>query len=188
MDHRTGRPRRTDVEGVVRAATARLVGERGYAGTTLDEIAREAGVAKTTVYRRWPSKADLVLDTLVEGLGEPPVPGRGEGLRSAVMWLAGRISDPLMHRLLVGLVGEAVGDGDVRMALRRRIRQPFVERVATTWDADDARVDLAFDVVVGTLLHHAALAGRIDARVVDAVTELAVRLLDVSPPARGGAG
>lgn len=188
MEHRTGRPRRTDVDGAVRVATARLVGERGYAGTTLDEIARVAGVAKTTLYRRWPSKADLVLDALAEVLGESPVPGRGEGLRSTVMWLAGRISDPLVHRLLVGLVSEAVGDAGVRVALRRRIRQPFVERVATTWDADGAAVDLAFDVVVGTLLHHAALAGRIDARVVDAVTELAVGLLDVSPPAPGGAG
>lgn len=186
MEHRAGRPRRTDVAGSVRAATARLVAERGYAGTTLDEIARATGVAKTTVYRRWPSKAELVLDTLVERLGQPPVPARDDQLSSTVAWLAGRISDPGVHRLLVGLVGEAVGDDAVRLALRRRIRQPFVDRLAATWDADVAAVDLAFDVVVGTLLHHAALAGGIDARVVDVVTELAVGLLDVSRPAPGG--
>jgi AcrR family transcriptional regulator len=177
MEHRPGRPRRTDVDGAVRAATVQLVGERGYAGTTLDQIARSAEVAKTTVYRRWPSKADLVLDALVDRLGEPPVPGTDAELRDTVAWLAARISDPAVHRLLVGLVGEAVGDADVRSALRRRIRQPFEERLASAWGADPAAVDLAFDVVVGSLLHHAALAGGIEARVVDAVTEVAVGLL-----------
>ena len=177
MEHRPGRPRRVEVEGAVLAATVRLVAERGYAGTTLDQIARAAGVAKTTVYRRWPSKADLVLDALTDRLGEPPVPGSDGHLRETVAWLAARISDPAVHGLLVGLVGEAVGDAGVRSALRRRIRQPFEDRLATAWGADASAVDLAFDVVVGALLHHAALSGGIETRVVDAVTEVAVGLL-----------
>src|SRR4051794_3451112 len=123
MEHRPGRPRRADVVGAVRAATVRLVTERGYAGTTLDEIARAAEVAKTTVYRRWPSKAGVVLDALTDRLGEPPVPGSDGHLRGTVAWLAGRIGDPAVHGMLVGLVGEAVGDAGVRSALRRRIRQ-----------------------------------------------------------------
>jgi AcrR family transcriptional regulator len=171
------------VDAAVRAATVALVRERGYAGTTLDQIARAAEVAKTTVYRRWPSKAELVLDALVEVLGEPPVPGAEDdlhtGVRVAVGWLAARISDPAVHQLLVGLVGEAVGDADVRTALRQRIRQPFEERLAAVWGTDLAQVDLAFDVVVGTLLHHAALAGGIEASTVDRVTDLALHLLAV---------
>ena len=177
MEHRPGRPRRADVEAVVRTATVRLVGERGYAGTTLDDIARAAEVAKTTVYRRWPSKADLVLDALADRLGEPPVPSTGGHLRETVAWLAARISDPSVQGMLVGLVGEGVGDAGVRSALRRRIRQPFEDRLATAWGADPAAVDLAFDVVVGALLHHAALSGSIETRVVDAVTDVAVGLL-----------
>jgi AcrR family transcriptional regulator len=177
MEHRPGRPRRADVDGAVRAATVRLVREHGYAGTTLDQIARAAAVAKTTLYRRWDSKAALVLDALVEVLGEPPVPRRGDDLRDTVGWLAGRIGDPAVHQLLVGLVGEAVGDPGVRTALRQRIRQPFEERLAAAWGTRPAEVDLAFDVVVGSLLHHAALAGDIDAATVDAVTALALGLL-----------
>lgn len=177
MEHRPGRPRRAEVDAVVREATVRLVRERGYAGTTLDQIARAAAVAKTTVYRRWTSKAELVLDALVEVLGEPPVPGRGGELRETVGWLAGRIGDRAVHQLLVGLVGEAVADPEVRTALRRRIRQPFEERLVATWGADPTSVDLAFDVVVGSLLHHAALAGTIDARTVDRITEAALALL-----------
>jgi AcrR family transcriptional regulator len=177
MEHRPGRPRRADVDAAVRDATVRLVRERGYDGTTLDQIARAAAVAKTTVYRRWDSKAELVLDALVEVLGAPPVPGRDGELRETVGWLAARISDPAVHQLLVGLVGEAVGDAAVRTALRRRIRQPFEERLVAAWGADLAQVDLAFDVVVGSLLHHAALSGSIDTATVDQITDVALRLL-----------
>ncbi|MDH2412891.1 helix-turn-helix domain containing protein [Nocardioides sp. CER19] len=177
MEHRPGRPRRADVDAAVRAATVRLVREQGYAGTTLDQIARAAAVAKTTVYRRWDSKAELVLDALVEVLGEPPLPTHGDELRDTVGWLAGRISDPAAHGLLVGLVGEAVGNPSVRTALRHRIRQPFEDRLVAAWDADPTAVDLAFDVVVGSLLHHAALSGGIDPATVDAVTDAALRLL-----------
>jgi AcrR family transcriptional regulator len=187
MQHRPGRPRRADVDAAVRAATVRLVREHGYAGTTLDQVARSAGVAKTTVYRRWDTKADLVLDALVEVLGEPPVPARGDELRDTVGWLAGRISDPAAHRLLVGLVGEAVGDAGVRTALRNRIRQPFEDRLVVAWGADPMAVDLAFDVVVGSLLHHAALSGDIDAATVDGVTHAALRLLG-SRGSTGSAG
>ncbi|MEV0314311.1 TetR family transcriptional regulator [Nonomuraea fuscirosea] len=56
-----GRPRRADVdEGVLSAATELLL-QRGYAGLSPDEVAERAGVAKTTLYRRWPTKDHLAL-------------------------------------------------------------------------------------------------------------------------------
>src|SRR3954447_1580405 len=39
------------------ASALRGLGSRGYAGLTLDELAGRSGVAKTTILRRWPSKA-----------------------------------------------------------------------------------------------------------------------------------
>lgn len=177
MEHGPGRPRRAGVEEAVRAATVRLVRERGYAGTSLDQIAKAASVAKTTVYRRWDSKAELVLDALVESLGELPVPARDDQLRSSIAWLASRISEPAVHRMLVGLVGEAGNDEQVRSALRRRFRDPLVQQLSATWSVEPGAVDLAFDAVVGTLLHHAALAGSIADEVVDAVTDIGHRLL-----------
>lgn len=41
-------------------ATVALLFERGYAGTSVDEIARRSGVAKTTIYRHWPARTDLL--------------------------------------------------------------------------------------------------------------------------------
>lgn len=43
-------------------ATAALLFERGYSGATVDEIARRCGVAKTTIYRHWPTRTDLLRD------------------------------------------------------------------------------------------------------------------------------
>jgi AcrR family transcriptional regulator len=56
-DERVMRSRAT-----VLSATAELLFERGYAGTTVDEISRRCGVAKTTIYRHWPTRTDLLHD------------------------------------------------------------------------------------------------------------------------------
>jgi AcrR family transcriptional regulator len=47
--------------------------EHGVGGTTMEGVARRAGVNKTTLYRRWGSKEELILDALLE-LGERRVP------------------------------------------------------------------------------------------------------------------
>ncbi|WP_404608302.1 TetR/AcrR family transcriptional regulator [Caballeronia udeis] len=46
----------------VLAATAELLFERGFAGASVDEISRRSGVAKTTIYRHWPTRVDLLRD------------------------------------------------------------------------------------------------------------------------------
>lgn len=50
------------VRAAVHAATLELLDEVGYDGLVIPEVARRAGVNRTTVYRRWPDRADLVLD------------------------------------------------------------------------------------------------------------------------------
>lgn len=183
---RAGRPRRADVEQRVLDATAALVGERGYAATTLDEIARRAGVAKTTVYRRWDSKPDLATDALTARLGEPPVEpaDAASGIAAAVRWLVDEVREPAVRLLLLGLVDEAARDDAVRRRLRGRIREPFTDRLATGWDLPRPLVDLGFDVGVGTLLHRVAMTGELGEADADAVAGLVTRLL-VSPELSG---
>ncbi|MFN8067604.1 MAG: TetR/AcrR family transcriptional regulator [Mycolicibacterium insubricum] len=48
-------------------ATLRLLEERGYDGLTIDDVAAETKASKATIYRRWPSKADLVVAAFIEG-------------------------------------------------------------------------------------------------------------------------
>jgi AcrR family transcriptional regulator len=55
-----GRPRREGADEEILAVARELLRERGYGAFTVDTIAERTGIAKTTIYRRWPSKGALV--------------------------------------------------------------------------------------------------------------------------------
>lgn len=59
-----GRPRAPHVEARVHAAALEEYAERGWAGFTMDGVARRAGVGKSTVYLRWRAKSDLLTDAV----------------------------------------------------------------------------------------------------------------------------
>lgn len=65
-DRATGRNPRLDDsrDTAILAAAAALLGEVGYDAMSMEAIAARAGVGKATIYRRWPDKLPLVLDTL----------------------------------------------------------------------------------------------------------------------------
>src|SRR5262249_40598485 len=65
------------VRAVLAATTAEL-GRVGYAALRMEDVATTAGVNKTTVYRRWPTKADLV-GAAMRGLGAPAQPAPDTG-------------------------------------------------------------------------------------------------------------
>jgi AcrR family transcriptional regulator len=72
LDVRVRRSRAT-----VLGVTAELLFERGFAGVSVDEIARRSGVAKTTIYRHWPTRGDLLRDAC-SSIGTPlEVPDTG---------------------------------------------------------------------------------------------------------------
>jgi AcrR family transcriptional regulator len=71
---RGGRPRDPSRDGVIRAAILRLLAEVGYGALTMDAVAAEAGVGKATIYRRWRTKQDLVVDTISDLNRELAVP------------------------------------------------------------------------------------------------------------------
>jgi AcrR family transcriptional regulator len=94
---RGGRPRDPSRDGVIRAAILRLLADVGYAALTMDAVASEAGVGKATIYRRWRTKQDLVVDTISDlnrAEATPPDTGSLEGdlrlmLRSLVAVITG---------------------------------------------------------------------------------------------------
>jgi len=94
---RGGRPRDPSRDSVIRAAILRLLADVGYGALTMDAVASEAGVGKATIYRRWRTKQDLVVDTISDlNRAEATSPDTGslEGdlrlmLRSLVSVVAG---------------------------------------------------------------------------------------------------
>ena len=95
---RGGRPRDPSRDGVIRAAILRLLGEVGYGALTMDAVASEAGVGKATIYRRWRTKEELVVDTVSElSAVEADLPDSGsvEGdLRAVLHALVGMVNSP----------------------------------------------------------------------------------------------
>jgi len=95
---RGGRPRDPSRDGVIRAAILRLLADVGYGALTMDAVAAEAGVGKATIYRRWRTKQDLVVDTISDLNREeatPPDTGTLEGdLRELMHSMCGVITGP----------------------------------------------------------------------------------------------
>jgi AcrR family transcriptional regulator len=95
---RGGRPRDPSRDGVIRAAILRLLADVGYGALTMDAVASEAGVGKATIYRRWRTKQDLVVDTISDlNRAEATTPDTGsiEGdLRSMMKQMANTITGP----------------------------------------------------------------------------------------------
>ena len=95
---RGGRPRDPSRDGVIRAAILRLLAEVGYGALTMDAVASEAGVGKATIYRRWRTKQDLVVDTISDlNRAEASAPDTGsvEGdLRAMMQQMVSMISGP----------------------------------------------------------------------------------------------
>jgi AcrR family transcriptional regulator len=95
---RGGRPRDPSRDGVIRAAILRLLADVGYGALTMDAVASEAGVGKATIYRRWRTKQDLVVDTISDlnrAEATPPDTGSLEGdLRQMLMSLVSVITGP----------------------------------------------------------------------------------------------
>jgi AcrR family transcriptional regulator len=76
-----GRPRDAGVEGRVLAAAMAEMRARGYDGMSVDRVADRAGVAKTTIYRRWPTKAELVIAMIAGLRAEVPFEPSGDSRR-----------------------------------------------------------------------------------------------------------
>ncbi|MYB76832.1 MAG: TetR/AcrR family transcriptional regulator [Chloroflexi bacterium] len=75
---KSGRPRDPEVDRAILQAALRVLTDQGYAGTSIERVAAEAGVGKTAIYRRYASKAELTaaaLASLRDAWGPPPDTG-----------------------------------------------------------------------------------------------------------------
>jgi AcrR family transcriptional regulator len=147
----------------------------------MDDVAAGAGVAKTTVYRRWPSKRDLVLDAVTDLLGAlPPLeaPTLEGDVASVTRWYAARLGDPGLRAGLLGLYAESSADPAVAALLRQRLHEPYLPPVrARLGDRADEAEDL-LHLVVGGVLHATVTRGQaLDGAAVERLAAAAGRLV-----------
>lgn len=182
---RRGRPRSAGTDQAILDAVRALLVEHGYSGLTIEGVAARSGVAKSTVYRRWTTKADLVVDAVVDTLtplfAAPPDSAPEDLLRALVTAL----SQPASRAAFLAVISEAAVDPMVHERAATRLIEPsrrLVERcsagVETVIDGD-----LLFDVIAGAVIHHVLVRG------LAGDDAFITGLLDaVSPHRAGGAG
>jgi AcrR family transcriptional regulator len=133
---RGGRPRSTHAELAILQATRELLVEAGVHGLTIEGVAARAGVAKTTIYRRWRDKDELALAVvldMVEQVVELPELGDTRAELTAFVTAAVKVlGSTLMGRVMQGLVSDLATDPELALAFRERVvsvRNAEVERL-----------------------------------------------------------
>jgi AcrR family transcriptional regulator len=125
---RPGRKRDTSRDRAILQATLEVLAETGYERMTTDMVAARAKTSKATMYRRWPSKAELVIEA-VESLRDEPVtavPDTGT-LRRDLAALIETFQSPSTTRkfqIMAGLLSILPRDPDLARVVQRRIVQP----------------------------------------------------------------
>jgi AcrR family transcriptional regulator len=166
-----GRPRSAEADAAILAATRAALVELGWSKLTLGDVATRAGVAKTTLYRRWAGKNELVVDAVAELFDELTLPDRGTlaaDVEGVVLQFAALLARPEARNGLMAVIAEATRDEALRVRIResivRRQKRLVVEGRARaqqrgelppeTDPGEAARtVDLIFDVVAGAVVH-----------------------------------
>jgi AcrR family transcriptional regulator len=118
-----GRPRKANATPQILKAALTLVLRDGFREVSMDAIAAEAGVGKTTIYRRWPNKAAVVMDAFLADIGPripyPAAENARERIRLQMRALA-RAFSGRAGKLLRILLGEIQFDPELAVAFRER--------------------------------------------------------------------
>ncbi len=167
--------RRSEVshQAILKAA-AELLDEEGYVGMSIEAIARRAGVGKQTIYRWWPSKAAVVLESYYnqvdQALSLPNTGSVAQDLTQVVRQLLQRLTSSAAAKAMAGILAEAQADPNLAQAFRDKLiasRRAIIQAILRQGIArgelrDDLDIELTTDLIYGPvwyrlLLGHAPL-------------------------------
>jgi AcrR family transcriptional regulator len=186
-ERRFGRPRSERVRAAILAATDRLLEAGSVRELTIEAVAHAAGVGKPTVYRRWPTKAALVMDAF---LAAAPPPAAFREVGSATETLQEQFAQVVdllrgrAGRLLAEVVGETQADPgmleDFRarfLAARRAAARRVIERGKAAGEFDPGLdTELALDLLYGPVFFRMMIGHQpLDRDFAEAVPGLVVR-------------
>ena len=167
-------------------AARRILQRDGYARLTMERVAAESGVAKTTLYRRWPTKEalcmDLYLDVAQHELRDPDTGDVGRDLKTIAATVVRLQTGTVAGPALIGLIAETHLNPDTRGAFlaefadrRRAVTRLVVRRAIARGELrSDTDVDLVIDAIGGAvtfrlLQRHAPLSTAFTNALVDLV-------------------
>lgn len=153
-----GRPRSPEADRAIAAATLELLAEHGFAGVTVEAVAARAGVAKSTVYRRYPSRLELIIGVIRHELEDPKEPVDTGSLAGDLVTIARRLVIALTRtpfgRALPAMLSATAAHPElheVRLEFLASRRAPAVAAVRRATDRGELRADADPDQVVDLL-------------------------------------
>nr|WP_255551236.1 TetR/AcrR family transcriptional regulator [Granulicella sp. dw_53] len=153
-----GRPRSDDAHQAILQAALQLVSAQGFRAITVNQIAAHAGVGKMTLYRRWPNKAAVVMDALLELVGpETAFPSSARALDSIreQLGLQAKFFRSRYGRLIRSLLAESQFDEELATAFRERWIQPrrggVIQVLKTAIQEGDLRSDIDLETTTDML-------------------------------------
>ena len=168
-----GRPRDARIDDAILDATLRLLGDVGYQAMSISAIAEAAGVGRPAIYRRFPSKASLVVAAVLR-LNAGPEPVLPAHPREALAMLLARTAEALTSpgglATLGSLLAQERRDPELLAAFRRRIFDPrravvhsvLRDGIARGLVAVDADLDAVDAGLFGAVLARAVLGEPVD--------------------------
>ncbi|WP_371479483.1 TetR/AcrR family transcriptional regulator [Kitasatospora sp. NBC_00315] len=172
-----GRPRSAAADRAILDATREALAELGWGGLTMGHVATRAGVAKTTLYRRWPSKNELVVDAVATLFDELVLTDLGSlraDIEAVVQEFAALLARPETQAALLALFAEGTRDPQLRRRIREAIVDPQKQLVRQGRANAQARgeltadhgeeaaaeeIDIIFDTIAGTVEHRILVSG-----------------------------
>lgn len=159
-----GRPRDAELDRRLTSAVLEVLGEQGFEGLTFEAVARRSKASKASLYRRWPTKRDMVLAAVRDGparkTSEPLEPG--SCLRDDLLVLVRRLAQTMsaadsgtaLMLLQAGLedpdlcdaIEEAVGPTGARLP------QPVIDAAVIRGELPPGIDPFAYEEVVGAVL------------------------------------
>lgn len=159
-EQRRGRPRSDSARRAILDAAVDELREHGYRNVTIEGIAARAGAGKQTIYRWWPSKADVVLEAVMDlAASTIRIPDRGTLAADLPAFIEATFRQSDQAPLVVGLMAEALLDQGFARTFRERfiasrrdaLRLIFERARARGELPPSADLDLLVDVVFGVL-------------------------------------
>jgi AcrR family transcriptional regulator len=174
-------------------ATVALVAELGYDRLTMDAVATAAKASKATLYRRWQTKADLVVDAVTRAKRCPMPEDVDTGsLRGDLISMScgdGGFKEELPMSVIAGLLTALQRDADLQKAVQERFLGPrfalvnevYARAVRRGEIAPGVDIQLLATTLPAVIIHHAFILG------IEPTDDLILRVIDnvILPAARG---
>jgi AcrR family transcriptional regulator len=162
-NHTPGRPRSHDVDVSILKAAVELLASKGPEGLTINAVARRSGVARASIYLRYPSSDALMAATLRAAIGREPYPLSGDleadlrrGAAQAQAILANPVFRAVLPEVVRGLLRQPEGPDAISWDMVAPNRKPLADEYRRLAASAGLRTDvdpyLVFSSVVGALL------------------------------------